>query len=199
MVAMDLETYIEKKNSDAFMDFLLKGIFGAFFSFCVYGFIYFAAWSISPAYAPWFASAYLILGVGTAWRRVDPLRGLPALNNEENAQREIDGFVNSSYPTARDLTEPQKIIASILFLLRGPRAVLEALQAWKLRIPADSVIIKEAQEILDQSSGNTIIKGQHQAVWLLGYLNLATVQRSPDSDEYEIVPTPRGQTLSCQA
>ncbi|MDF1663761.1 MAG: hypothetical protein P1V97_18470 [Planctomycetota bacterium] len=195
---MDLETYIEKKNSDAFADFMIKGIFGSFFSFFVYSFIYFAAHSLSSNYAPWFASAYLIIGVGTAWRRVDPLRGLPALNNDENAQREIDGLANTSYPSAQDLSQPQRIVATILFLLRGPRAVLEALQAWKLRIPADSAIIKEAQEILNQSTGNTIIKGQHQAVWLLGYLNLATVQRAVNTDEYEIVPTPRGQTLSSQ-
>lgn len=198
MVAMDLETYIEKKNSDAFADFMIKGIFGSFFSFSVYSFIYFAAYSMSSYYAPWFATAYLIIGVGTAWPRVDPLRGLPALSNEDHAQREIDGLANSSYPSARVLSQPQKFVATILFLLRGPRAVLEALQAWKLRIPADSVIIKEAQEILDQSTGNTIIKGQHQAVWLLGYLNLATVQRAVNTDEYEIVPTPRGETLSAK-
>ena len=196
MVAMDLETYIEKKNHDAFTDFMIKGLFGSFFSFFVYGLIYMLVWSVSTTYASWFAMTYIILGVGSSWRIVNPLRGLPALSDEENAQREIAGWVEENFSGIHKAPEPPSFVTTLKFFLRGPRNVLEAVQSWKLRIPVDSTVIKEAQDILNQGPDGSVVTGQHQAVWLLGYLNLATVKPSESDNKYEIAPTPRGQTLS---
>lgn len=140
-----------KVAGEAILKLLIGLVFTAMTFVMVFGFLYIgvgafvAQFGISGLkFAMWSTLVFVLVSVGSAWYRVNPMSGLRRLTDEEYfltiASLKIDELC---YFSPRHATA-----GAAMILIGGPATILEALGMWTNRFGASSACIGEAATML---------------------------------------------------
>ena len=197
-----LAELVRRRNRELLGDALLKAGFGVLFSFLTFGFVYWFGWFLGFflwralgmelwLFAAIFTSIFFVVAVWSAWRRVNPLHGVPRLTDQQWMLMAITQAAGGPvYFSPRHASAGFAVV-----LIGGPAGVIEAIGIWAHRLRAEAGLIEAAARMLANCEEPQPIKklGDLSAPFLLRRLGLVKVV--PLDESNAITLTDKGSGL----
>ena len=130
-----LAAFVQARNSDLLQDVVIKGVFGLLFAAPTHAFVWGLSWFVfglswarsvgmSASTLAWVITlVFLVVSVGSAWRKVDPLAGLhlAPLTHGEVSRRQVEDAVRTVAGSGFESTSTREGVAAWAnLLIAGP-------------------------------------------------------------------------------
>lgn len=154
-VAARLHDLVRRHNGSVAADAALKAALGIVFSFLTFGLVYWFGWFVGVFVArqvglqAWQFGAimtglFLIVATWSAWRRVDPLAGVPRMTDRQW----LLTVISQASPDILYFSPRHASAGLAMLLLGGPAGIFQAIGIWAHRLPANDTRIAEAARLL---------------------------------------------------
>ncbi|HZU95669.1 MAG TPA: hypothetical protein VFF73_03095 [Planctomycetota bacterium] len=155
---MTLAELVRDRNSDRTSDAIMKVIYGAGATVITCGALFAVCWFVGLAatasskraaiYAFLITSGAFGLAFWAAWSKVDPLRELLPREAAGKERATIDALFPGQVAEFQNLLGREKVGGFMAIVFAGPLNFVEALAAWKDRIPEEGGLVERAGELL---------------------------------------------------
>jgi hypothetical protein len=154
-IATRLQDLVLRYNRELALDAALKALLGVLFSFLVFGLLFWFGWFIGVFVARNFnlqawqfgclvSGLFLLAATWSAWRRVNPLAGLPRLTDRQL----LLTLLSQASPDILYFSPRHATAGVAVLLIGGPANLFQALGVWAYRIRADAALIEAASRLL---------------------------------------------------
>jgi hypothetical protein len=157
-VVVRLQEEIRAHNRELATEAITKAVLGVLFTLLTFAFVFWIAWFFGVLMAgllnleAWRFGAvvtgvFLVVSIGSAWRRVDPLAGLEPLSEKQLFLT----FAAPALPGGIYFSPRHATAGAALVLLGGPANLFQALGVWAHRIRAEDSLVEDAARLLAAS------------------------------------------------
>ncbi|VAX41818.1 hypothetical protein MNBD_PLANCTO02-158 [hydrothermal vent metagenome] len=205
-IAKRIRRLIEDKNRLFLADVLIQLGTGMLFSFLIYGFLFMLALFLSGVSISVFdkksglspvsiamivVGLYFAVATWSAWRRVDPFRGVKKMTDRQK----LLTMISQMTPHTLYFSPKHASAAFASLLLGGPVNFFTAWGTWKNRYPTNAELIDDAAEMMKGTTKGLPIDQvtSVEAALLLRRLGLITVTKQYEGEVIE--PTEKGRKL----
>ena len=175
---------IQARNKQLWVDTMIDGLTGLFFTALTAGVVYVVARFLilfffhgmidTATVALWVTAITLVVSFVSAWRNVNPFAGLVQMSAGDHLMFSL-GHAVSGYTHFNR----HSVAGFALLLMGGPTNLLSALGNWLHRLPANPAVIDKAVEILSKYRPEVDLgklADSPKAAHLLRRLNLIVVR-----------------------